>query len=83
MSLYLLETKRGRRVENRFGEEVFVSLLAVIKRIIALDANNFAIGVGVSLFAMDGKIVASSTGRVLVIRTFTPDSKIDSTRFNN
>lgn len=68
------------RVENRFGEEVFVSLLAVIKRIIALDANNFAIRVGVSVFAMDGKIVVSSTGRVLVIRTFTPDSKIDSTR---
>lgn len=43
------------KVENRFGKEVFVSLL-VVKRITALDADNFAIGVGVSLFAMDGKI---------------------------
>lgn len=53
-SLYLLRD-RMVKVGNRFGKEVFVSLLAV-KRITALDADNFAIGVGVSLFAMDGNI---------------------------
>lgn len=68
-SLYLLRD-RVVKVGNRFGKEVFVSLLAV-KRIIALDADNFAIGVGVYRYSRWMEIYpVSSTDRVSLIRKF-------------